>query len=138
MPHVIVHFDPTKVDQELIDKLKFALQQIVANAMSYIPRVQQDLKEICVRQQAAHPTDVNVAAIEIEIQAGNARNRLADVVVEQIIDGVIRTQLIPLTLLELEDCCVWLRFNGENSFAKFNPESVPAALPDRGRGRHQN
>lgn len=122
MPHVIVNFDPKKVDQELIDKLKFALQQIVANAMSYLPEVQQIPNEICVRQQAAHPTDVNPAAIEIEIQAGNARERDPDRVVSEIIQGVIRTQLIPLHVLELEECCVWLRFNGNNSFALFNPK----------------
>lgn len=120
MPHVTVHFDPTKVDQELIDQLKFALHQVVANALVYPSGVAQDPKEICVRQQAAHPTDVNPPAIEIEIQAGNARERDADVAAQAVIDGVIRTRLLPLILLELEDCCVWLRFSSNNGFAMFN------------------
>lgn len=121
MPHVIVHFDPKKVNQRLVTKLKCELQQIVANAMSYLEGVQQSPKEICVRQQAAHPTDVNTAAIEIEIQAGNARNRNPEVVVDDIIKTVILAELIPSQLLGSEECCVWLRFNGDNSFAQFNP-----------------
>ena len=122
MPHVIVHFDPTKVDQELIDQLKPRLPQIVAEALTFDPFIRQEANEIFVRQQAAHPTDVNSAAIEIEIQAGNARERDADDVVSKIISGVIRTQLIPLILLELEECCVWLRFSSSNGFALFNPK----------------
>lgn len=121
MPHVIVHFDPRKVDQELIDKLKPALQQIVAEAMKK-PFFKPNPDEIYVRQQAAHPTDVNPAAIEIEIQAGRARDRYADSIVAKVISGVIHTQLIPLVLLELGECCVWLRFCEDNAFALFHPK----------------
>ncbi len=123
MPHVIVHFDPTKVDQVLIDMLKRLLQPIVAEALSFLSEVTQNPDEIYVRQQAAHPTDVNPAAIEIEIQAGWARDRDADVVVSRIIDGVIDTEMLPLHLLSLEDVCVWLRFSEENAFQAFNPKS---------------
>ncbi len=127
MPHVIVHFDPTKVDQDLIDQLKPKLPKIVSTALTNLTNLSgktQAQEEICVRQQAAHRTDVNLPAIEIEIQAGNADGRDANVAVAQVINGVIATQLIPTVLLELEDCCVWLRFSTNNGFAMFHPDRV--------------
>ncbi len=118
MPHVIVHFDPTKVEQELIDKLKLELQQIVARALIHLSGEEQDPKEICVRQQSAHPTDVNMATIEIEIQAGNAKGRDADMVAQSIVTYVMRLRLLR-NHLGLGDCCVWLRFSSNNGFALF-------------------
>jgi hypothetical protein len=123
MPHVIVHFDPTKVDQELIDQLKSRLPQIVAEALTFSPSARQEVSLISVRQQAAHPTDVTPAAIEFEIQAGDARERSAQTVAARIVNGIIRTKLIPLVLFEFEKVRVRLRFSSHNGFATFNPKS---------------
>ncbi|KND50869.1 MAG: hypothetical protein AB202_00485 [Parcubacteria bacterium C7867-007] len=117
MPHVIVHFDPKRVLQSVIDELKPPLQQIVADGLSYTSSdhkdVRVDPKEVYVRQQAAHPTDVNPAAIEIEIQAGKKRERNPEGMVVLMSRKIIESEIIPK---DMADLCIWLRFSEDNAF----------------------
>ncbi|HRH55705.1 MAG TPA: hypothetical protein PK609_02460 [Candidatus Paceibacterota bacterium] len=123
MPHVIVHFDPTRIDQSVIDELKPALQRFVSQGMTYPATECEDrqeilveLNEIYVRQQEAHPTDVNPAIVEVEIQAGKAHGRDASKVVEDISELISESGIIPKEILATPDVCIWLRFCDDNAF----------------------
>lgn len=120
MPHVMVHFNPAEVEQSVIDLLKKALQRIVADALSY----KQDKlhntfvkpDSVYVRQVPAHPTDVNPAPIQVEIQAGQKRGRDEMEVNSLIEDEICATGIIPPHILDRFQCCIWLRFSEDNNF----------------------
>ncbi len=120
MPHVIVHFDPVKVEQSVIDLFKRALPRIIAEALSYEADELQNTyvapRDIYVRQISAHPTDQNVSPIEIEIQAGQKRGRNEMKVAALIEDEIRSTGIIPDSILDQFQCCLWLRFCEDNNF----------------------
>lgn len=120
MPHVTVHFDPRHVLQSVIDDLKPALQSMAAEHLSYITsdhrKVEVLLSEIYVRQQASHPTDVNPAIIEIEIQAGRKKERDPGAIVARMASAIRMSEIIPKELFDTPDICIWLRFSEDNAF----------------------
>jgi hypothetical protein len=132
VPHVTLHFDPSKVEQETVDLLKKALQQIVADALNVSncegSQAHTKVEDIYVRQAPAHPTDVNPAAIEIEVQAGRKRDRSEIKVTTSIEEAVYQTGIIPESLLEGRDCCLWLRFSEDNDFRVFSGKKTRAAV----------
>src|SRR5262245_19075257 len=120
MPHVIVRFDPDRVQQRVIDQLKKHLQIAVSDGLRFTSGDHRDVtvlpSEVYVRQQAAHPTDVNPAIIEIEIQAGRRKERSPEGVVYEIIRQLRYDQVLPEELLRSDECCIWLRFSEDNAF----------------------
>jgi len=141
MPHVIVHFDPKQVDQDVITKLKRRLQRITAKAFSspkgnrahptkYYPignnaylfkkaypgHIATAPADIYVRQQAAHKTDINSAPIEIVVEAGRAKGRDPDKVAKLMEDEVRAAKLISPKLLGENKSCIWVKFCEENGF----------------------
>ncbi|HEV8666732.1 MAG TPA: hypothetical protein VN665_02685 [Candidatus Paceibacterota bacterium] len=127
MPHVIVHFDPKFVEQREVDKLKKALPEVVALALSSTESLPRDLPqdsakreirtqthEIFVRQQEAHPTDVNPAYIEIVVEAGKSKLRDPEKVCGLIIKDIVG--LLPERLIGPAFSCVWVKFCPENGF----------------------
>ena len=124
MPHVTVHFIPSLVDQQMIDRLKKHLQLITADALSDPTTIFPDCAgqenitvsrgEIFVRQEAAHKTDVNPAPIEIVVDAGRSRGRNPDATAERIECKL--SALLPSRLRGEDQACVWVRFHEQNGF----------------------
>lgn len=91
MPYATVVFDPKKVPQDVVDKLKIRLQPSVAEVLSAeatridsasTEDITTKTEEIMVTQHATHPTDVNVPPLEIYIQAGRPKGCSGDKIVE--------------------------------------------------------
>ena len=137
MPHVTVMFNPDKVDQELIDKLKPWLQPKVAEVFSSIDAVYPDYsmpgkvgrrgieddiattpEEILVTQHTTHPTDVNVSPIQINIQAGRYKGRDGDRVVKLLGEAIRNEEVVPndLDLLGDDESCIFVTFHEHNGF----------------------
>ncbi len=133
MPYVTVIFDPTKISQETVDQLKSWLQDKVAYVLSnpYVldipltPEVSSELtleafetlpEEIMVMQHAAHPTDVNVPALEIYIQAGRPKSRSGDKIVALLGRLVTETGLIPKEHLGEGLSGIFITFHENNGF----------------------
>ena len=135
MPYVTVVFDPKKVSQETVDKLKPWLQPNVAEVLSSLDvvygdyslpgkfnkmGVEEDIRttpeEIMVMQQATHPTDVNVAPLEIFIQAGRYKGRSGDKVVAALGKRVSESEIIPNGCLGEGEAGIFVNFHEHNGF----------------------
>ncbi len=133
MPYVTVVFDPTKISQETVNQLKSQLQLMAAKVLSnpdtldipITPEVSLELEmgvlktspeEIMVMQHAAHPTDINVPALEVYIQAGRPKNRSGDKIVELLGVLVAESGLIPEEHLGDGLSGIFITFHENNGF----------------------
>ena len=106
-----------------------ALQQIVADALSYYSATEPGHKtnpnEIFVRGFACHQTDVNPAAIEVEINAGRSHGRDAQKVSDLVEARVRQEPLLPNSLLGPDGFCVWTHFHENDGFTQSKPYDSP-------------
>lgn len=133
MPYVTVVFDPTKIPQETVDQLKVRLQPMVAEVLSnpdmldvpLTPELSLELsmgfirtspEEVMVTQYAAHPTDMNVPAIEIYIQAGRPKYRSGDKIADLLGELLADTGLIPGEHLGKGLSGIFVTFHEHNGF----------------------
>jgi hypothetical protein len=132
MPHVTVHFDPNKISQKAINKLKHQLPLAVSDALCS-PAVLSELgkgasaedlmvlsDEIYVTQHQSHPTDQNASALEILIMAGQHKGR-SPKKVRECICANLREYFSEEVLTT--DSCVWVIFNEINDFGGIQEES---------------
>ncbi len=132
MPIVTVVFNPQKVPQDLVDKLKqrlpFKVAQILSSEEVRIdPSSAEDIEvgadDIKVTQQATNPTDVNMSALMIRIEAGRPKGRSGDMIVKLLGEYIAETHLISPLLLYHDQCCIFLTFHEYNGF-QFIPRPV--------------
>ena len=135
MPYVTVVFDPKQISQDVVDELKPWLQPKVAEVFSSLDSVygdytlpgkvnkvgvEEDIKtspdEIMVMQQETHPTDVNVAPLEIYIQAGRPKGRDGDRVVKLLGKAVSDSHIIPNGKLGNGESGIFVTFHEHNGF----------------------
>lgn len=124
MPYVTVRFDPQKISQKTVDKLKPWLQVAVARVLSAkatLPRgaktdIATNPLEIAVTQAASHPTDVNVAPLEVYIEAGRSKGRSAETIAEILSRAIDESNLIPKQYLGQGQSCIFIVFHEENGF----------------------
>lgn len=133
MPHVTVFFDPNKISQEIVDQLKKQLQPMVAEVLSDFKALYDPVsptvivvfggesiktlpEEIMVTQYAAHQTDVNVAPLEIYIQAGRPKNRSGDKIIALLGKLVAQSGLIPKEHAGEGLSCIFVAFHPDNGF----------------------
>lgn len=132
MPYVTVVFDPKKVSQETVDKLKPWLQPEVARVLSIVETIADDYpdfdprktpknirtkpEEIMVIQHATHPTDVNVPPLEIFIQAGRPKGRDGNKVVVLLGQLVRESGIIPDEHLGDGAAGIFVNFHEHNGF----------------------
>lgn len=120
MPYVLVHFDPARVSQKVIDTVKKGLPYIVAKAMQ--EHRDDDTvvahSSIYVRQVATHPTDQNVSPIEIEIRAGMVSGMTERGVALSVQKALAARKLIPDKILETGECCIWVGFFDRSAFVR--------------------
>ena len=132
MPHVTVIFDPKCVSQEVVTRLKRWLWVDVAKVMSsrnsrLNPNSTEDItttpQEIVVKQLVAHPTDMNMPAIEIYIEAGRPKGRSGDKIAEMLAQGIISANVMPEEVLMDEQSGIFVTFHERNGFRfiKRNP-----------------
>ena len=141
MLHATVMFDPKRVEQEIIDKLKPWLQPKIAEVLSSLDAVYPDYslpgkfghrdvekdiatppEEILVTQHATHPTDVNVSPIQINIQAGRYKGRDGDRVVKLLGEAIRDEKIVPNGLLGDDESCIFITFHEHNGFG-FMPKN---------------
>lgn len=135
MPYVTVVFDPTKVSQEIVDKLKPWLQPQVAEVLSSLDSVYGDYTlpgkvnkvgveediatspdEIMVIQHETNPTDVNVPPLEIYIQAGRPKGRDGDRVVKLLSKAISESQIVLNEHLGNGQAGIFVTFHEYNGF----------------------
>lgn len=125
MPYVNVFFDPNKVPQKIVDKLKANLQPHTAAVLSsdevrnHRPSAEEITtrpEEIFVYQHEIHPTDVNAAPLEIHIEAGKPKGRSGDKIVELLGQRVSEDDLIPAEYLSEGESCIFVNFHEHNGF----------------------
>lgn len=135
MPYVHVFFDPTKVDQATIDKVKPWLQPNTAEVLSSLDSVYGDYtlpgkvnkvgveddirttkEEIFVYQHEIHPTDVNAAPLEIHIEAGAPKGRSGDKVQTLLGLKLSQSELVPDEHLGEGNSCIFVNFHEYNGF----------------------
>lgn len=140
MPYVTVVFDPQKVSQETVDRLKPWLQPQVAEVLSSLDSVYGDYTlpgkvnkvgvkediatspdEIMVIQHETNPTDVNVPPLEIYIQAGRPKGRDGDRVVKLLGKAVSESEIIPNGLLGNGEAGIFITFHEHYGF-RFIPK----------------
>lgn len=104
MPYATVVFDPNKISQAVIDKLKLMLQTEVAFVLSsddvrLDPASTEDIstppEQIMVLQHATHPTDVNVPPFELYIEAGRPKGRSEEKIIKLLGLAIAALNLFP-------------------------------------------
>lgn len=132
MPYVTVRFDPEKIPQKTVDKLKPWLQVAVAGALSAkatLPRGAKETDiatnpiEIAVTQTTSHETDVNVAPLEVYIEAGKSKGRSAETIATILSRAINESNLIPKQYLGQGQSCIFIVFHEHNGFQFILPEN---------------
>lgn len=132
MPYVTVVFDPARVSQETVTKLKKWLQPEVARVLSIVETIADDVpefdpratpknirttpEEIMVIQHATHPTDVNVPPLEIYIQAGQPKGRDGNKIVALLGELVSDSGIISEEHLGEGAAGIFITFHEHNGF----------------------
>ena len=125
MPYVKVFFDPTKIRQSIIDKIKPWLQPNTADVLSddrtrIDSGSSEDIttkpEEIFVYQHEIHPTDVNAAPLEIHIEAGRPKGRDGDKVQYLLGRRIASADLIPEEHRGEGESCIFVNFHKYNGF----------------------
>lgn len=126
MPYVTVFFDPRKIPQPLVNTLKLMLQTEVASVLSSntvridpystVENIATPPEEIMVVQHTTHPTDVNVPALEIYIEAGRPKGRSGEKIVELLGQAIAELDLIPPDYLGDGQAGIFIVFHEHNGF----------------------